>query len=101
MLLMVASLSYERGRVIGDGLIRLRRQIDLLELQFSRLASEFESSDFYMEEGYTTPINWIRVNCHMNAPAAADRVAVGDCLDRCRNQLEPWSRRSWASPTSS
>ena len=77
---MVVDPSLERGRLLGERLIGLRRQIDLLELEFSRLAAEFSACDYFMEEGFTTPINWIRVNCHMNAPAAADRVAVGECM---------------------
>jgi hypothetical protein len=79
---MVAELSIERGRVIGQRLIQLRRRIDALELEFARLASEFDGSEYYSEEGFTTSINWIRFNCHMNAAFTADRVAVGDCLDR-------------------
>ena len=85
---MVAELSIERGRIIGEQLIRLRRQIDALELEFARLASDFEDSEYFDEEGFTTPLNWIRVNCHMNAPFAADRVAVGDRLDRMPESVQ-------------
>ena len=72
---------------------RLRRQrhaIDLMELSFSRQAAEFAATDAYDEDGFVTPIDWIRFqgargpslgcqrNCHMTSNAAADRVAVGE-----------------------
>ncbi|HEV2033425.1 MAG TPA: hypothetical protein VGU71_04395, partial [Candidatus Dormibacteraeota bacterium] len=59
---------------------RLRRQrhvIDLLELSFSQEAAAFAATDAYEEDGFVTPIDWIRFNCHMTSNAAADRVAVG------------------------
>src|SRR5205807_2379987 len=43
---------------------------------------EFTRSDYYEDEGFTTPLNWIRVNCHMNASVAGDRMAVGRCLEQ-------------------
>src|SRR5437879_13914363 len=78
---MLQAASLEVGQEIAERLIRLRRQIDLLELEFARLSAEFQASDWFMEEGFTTPINWIRATCHLNGPAAADRVAVGECLE--------------------
>jgi len=85
---MLQPISIEPGQATADTLIRLRQQIDLLELAFSRLASNFESSDYYEDEGFTSPINWIRVNCHMNAGAVADRIAVGDCMDQLPESLQ-------------
>jgi hypothetical protein len=79
---MFDPVAYAEGEALGKQLIALRRQIDELELRFSQVGAEFARSDYYIEEGYTSPLNWIRVNCHMNMPAAADRVAVGDCLPR-------------------
>jgi hypothetical protein len=86
---MVApQVSTEHGRRIGERLIRLRHEIDLLELEFARLATEFSLSDYYDEEGSTTPLNWIRANCHLNACVAADRVAVGDCVEKMPESLQ-------------
>src|SRR2546430_17665529 len=86
---MLQPISIEPGQATADTLIRLRQQIDLLELAFSRLASNFQSSDYYEDEGFTSPINWIRVNCHMNAGPVADRIAVGDCMDQLPEPLQP------------
>jgi hypothetical protein len=67
---------------LGQELRRRRHQIDLLELEFSRLAFEFSNTDQYDDEGSVTPIDWIRFNCHMTGPAAADLVKVGEHLDK-------------------
>ncbi|MGH9121187.1 MAG: DUF222 domain-containing protein, partial [Acidimicrobiales bacterium] len=32
--------------------------------------------------GFTTPINWIRVNCRINESVAGDRIAVGESLEK-------------------
>jgi hypothetical protein len=84
---MLQGISVEQGQAIGEELIRRRREIDLLELEFARLACEFEYSDYYMEEGFTSPINWIRFNCHMNGPSTADRIVVGDCTEKLPQSL--------------
>jgi hypothetical protein len=85
---MIQEVSLERGQAIGEELMQVQREIDLRQLKFARLASEFELSDYYQEDGFTTPINWIRFNCHLNQGAAADRVAVGDCIEKLPQSLE-------------
>ncbi|HLZ95767.1 MAG TPA: DUF222 domain-containing protein [Candidatus Dormibacteraeota bacterium] len=79
---MLQPLPYEAGEALCKRLIELRHQIDVLELEFARLSSEFDRSDYYEDEGFTTALNWIRVNCHMNSSLAGDRMAVGRCLER-------------------
>ena len=66
------------GAELGMELTRLARERDLIELRFSLVASEFAATDHYDKEGFISPIDWIRFNCHMTANAAADRVAVGE-----------------------
>src|SRR6185437_11598679 len=76
---MFDPVAYADGQALGEELIHLQARIDELQLRFACIASEFCRLDYYMEEGFTTPLNWIRVNCNLNLPTAADRVAVGDC----------------------
>jgi hypothetical protein len=64
-----------RERLIGK-----RHLIDLMELSFAQEAAEFAVTKEYEKAGSVSPIDWIRVNCHMTGPAAADRVAVGEHL---------------------
>jgi hypothetical protein len=63
-------------------LIELRHAIDRHELVFSAKAAAFAATSAYAIWGFATPIDWIRINCHMTGPAAADRVAVGEQLPR-------------------
>lgn len=68
------------GEEITSELIQLRQAIDRLELIFSAKAADFAATDEYADWGCATPIDWIRIHCHMTGPAAADRVAVGEHL---------------------
>jgi Domain of unknown function (DUF222)/HNH endonuclease len=66
------------GANLGMELVRLARERDLIDLRFSLVAAEFAATDYYDQEGFISPIDWIRFNCHMTSNAAADRVAVGE-----------------------
>src|SRR5260370_38968773 len=63
---------------VGFEMVHLRHQSDRLDVEFSKMASEFAATDEYRVGGSVSPIHWIRHNCHMGSGAAADRVAVGD-----------------------
>src|SRR5229473_2823629 len=65
-----------------ESLIQRRRVIDLQEIAFAREAAEFAASDAWDEDGSVSPIDWLRFNCHMNAGAAANSIAVGEMLER-------------------
>jgi len=67
---------------ILDEMICLRREIDGLELYFSELAAAFAQTNYWDRVGDNSPIDSIRINCHMTIPAAANRVAVGEQLLR-------------------
>jgi Domain of unknown function (DUF222)/HNH endonuclease len=73
---------YEAGAAVGRELVALGHEIDLLQLKFARLSSEFARFDTYMDDGFTSPLNWIRFNCHLDWGVAADRLAVGESLGR-------------------
>lgn len=66
---------------VPERLIALRRKIDADELEFSRLAADFNNSAYWDYEGYNSGIDWMRINCNMTSTAAADRVAVGERLE--------------------
>jgi hypothetical protein len=65
---------------LRERLIRKRHVIDLMELSFAQEAAEFAATRDYEEDGSTSAIDWIRINCHMTGNAAADRVAVGKLI---------------------
>jgi Domain of unknown function (DUF222)/HNH endonuclease len=65
-----------------ERLIQHRRVIDLQEVAFAREAAEFAASDAWDEDGSVSAVDWLRINCHMNAGAAANAIAVGEMLER-------------------
>jgi len=70
---------------------RLREKshlIDMLMLSFSCEAAEFAATDAWEEDGSASAIDWIRFNCHLTSVAAADRIAVGESLQRMPLSVE-------------
>ncbi len=63
-------------------LAEVRQVCDVMELEFSDLASEFASTNEYDLQGFDSAISWIKEICHMSGGAAADRVCAGHQLQR-------------------
>src|SRR5439155_8706510 len=76
------------GEQLGYKLIALRYAIDSLELDFAQTAAEFARTDEYDEQGSTSPIDWIRHNCHMNSGPAGAAVAVGKNLEQLPESVQ-------------
>jgi hypothetical protein len=70
------------GAQLAERLLERRRHIDLEEIEFSLDAARFAATDEYDEQGFDSPISWIKACCHMSGGAAADRVCVGEQLLR-------------------
>ena len=68
------------GAQIGKELVGLRHVIDLIEVEFAKLAGRFAETSEWEDGGFYSPIHWIRVNCHMGSGAAWDRINVGEQL---------------------
>jgi len=68
------------GPELAADMAELRRGMDRVELKFSEMAAAFAATDEYDRQGAVSPIQWIRLNCHMGGGAVADRVAVGEQL---------------------
>lgn len=77
-----------RGAALGQKLIDNQRQIDLLLLEQSRLAAAFVETDFWEEEGFSTPYDWIRINCHLTSNVVGDRAAVGERLSELSESVQ-------------
>src|SRR6266850_7790 len=58
------------------------------QLRASRLAARFAATNEYDEQGFASPIDWIRFNCHVTSNAAADLIAVGENLERLPESAE-------------
>ena len=72
----------ETGAEIAAEMIRVRLTMDQFELYFSRLSAKFAKTEEYDEQGFDSPIAWIKANCHMSGGAAADRVCAGEQLEQ-------------------
>ena len=81
-MLATSTQSAPEGAQIGMELIRLRHEIDRLEMEFSKLAVAFDETKFWDEEGSNSALDWMRFNCRMTSTAAADRLAVGRRLSQ-------------------
>src|SRR5712692_11765109 len=69
-------------------LAEVRQVCDVMELEFSDLASEFAATDEYDLQGFDSAISWIKEICHMSGGAAADRVCAGHQLQRLSQSEE-------------
>jgi hypothetical protein len=68
-------------------MVRVRRDIDQRELDFSRLAAAIAEFNCW-DDGSDTAINWISFNCKMTRNAAADCVAVGERLSQIPESVQ-------------
>ena len=66
----------------------LLHQADLFLLRAADAAARFSTTMYYDNHGYTSPIDWIRLNCHQTANAAADLIAVGQNLQRMPESVQ-------------
>ena len=68
----------ERGEELAKELVQIQGQIDLLLLKQSVLAAEYAGTQHWDDEGFNTPIDWLRFKCHLTEKVASDRVVVGE-----------------------
>jgi hypothetical protein len=52
-----------------------------MQLMFAKEAAEFAATDEYERDGSVTPIDWLRIHCHLTGPQAANFVAAGKHFD--------------------
>src|SRR5258708_7204427 len=78
----VWGVASKADEAITAELIRRRQKIDQEELEFSCLAAQFAETNEYDEQGFDSPISWLKSVCHMSGGAAADRVCVGEQMER-------------------
>ncbi len=65
----------------GERLIRDRRLLDLLELMWSADAVKYMRTNDYERQGFNTPLEFMRISCHMTMPQVIDRIDVGLHID--------------------
>jgi hypothetical protein len=68
-------------RTRAERLIEMGRGISLMQLMFAKEAAEFAATNEYEVDGSVSPIDWIRIHCHLTGPQAANFVAAGEHFD--------------------
>ena len=68
-------------RTRAERLIEMGRGISLMQLMFAKEAAEFAATNDYELDGSVSPIDWIRIHCHLTGPQAANYVAAGEHFD--------------------
>jgi len=73
---------------VAAQLVQLRSVMDRLEVVFSQATATFAATDEYQNQGATSPIEWVRHNCKMTSTAAAEKVCVGEQMERMPQFVE-------------
>lgn len=71
-----------------ERLIQMGHGISLMQLMFAKEAAEFAATDEYDREGSVSPIDWLRIHCHLTGPQAANYVAAGEHFDDMPDTVE-------------
>src|SRR5438094_1614066 len=78
--LLVAEVPTTRDHIEHE-LLRIRGEIEIRELYFSRLAAGLHAINMAEdEESEQTTVDWLRPICRLTQQAAADRVRIGEKL---------------------
>jgi hypothetical protein len=75
-------------RDLGERLTAKAHLLSLMQLSFAQEAAEFAATNDFEKDGSNAAIDWIRFNCHMTGPAAADYVAVGNRIDELPESVD-------------
>lgn len=73
---------------VAFDLIFERRLMDEFEIEFSENSALLARSELWTDWGSTSPIHWIRHYCKTSTSVAADRVNVGEHLERLPKSVE-------------
>ena len=79
--LLDALSSFQLGPDLGDDLIQLALLRHRLDLLMARLAGSFTRSRTWDQDGYTSPIQWLREQARLSSTVACQQVGVGLALD--------------------
>src|SRR3984893_13531059 len=64
------------------------RRRDQEEFFIALIAAEFAKRRKYDDDGFVSPIDWMRFNGHVTSGAAANSVAVGEAMHRMPASME-------------
>jgi hypothetical protein len=71
----------EDARTLAERLIERARFLSIEHLMLAKDAAEFAATEDYAEDGSVSPIDWLRIHCHLTGAQAANYVAAGERVD--------------------
>jgi hypothetical protein len=74
--------------VLAETFVRACRERDQQSLFIARVAAELAKREKHDDDGFVSPIDWLRFNGHMTSGAAANSVAVGEAVNRMPESVE-------------
>jgi hypothetical protein len=73
---------------LAETYVRACRRRDQEEFFIARIAAEFAKRRKYDDDGFVSPIDWMRFNGHVTSGAAANSVAVGEAINRMPESVD-------------
>ena len=73
---------------LAETYVRACRRRDQEEFFIALIAAEFAKRRKYDDDGFVSPIDWMRFNGHVTSGAAANSVAVGEAIDRMPESVD-------------
>jgi hypothetical protein len=73
---------------LAETYVRACRRRDQEEFFIARIAAEFAKRRKFDDDGFVSPIDWMRFNGHVTSGAAANSVAVGEAIDRMPESVD-------------
>ena len=91
-MLATQDVQLDEGARLAEELKKELAEIDLRQLHAADLAARFAATDYFDQQGYATPNDWLRLVCHLTSTAAADLIAVGRNLQRVPESVQAVSQ---------
>ncbi len=83
-----ALAGYRPSSDLRSETIALAHFRDLVELALARLSAQLAESQLWEEEGFLSPVAWLRQEAKLASGVAAERVAVGSRLEQVPHSLQ-------------
>src|SRR5919198_5393355 len=85
---MLSGVSRDEAAAMLSDLVEWRRRINSEEVRWAAVAAELAASGYHEVEGFATPVDMLRHRCQMGRGAVADRLCVGERMERLERSVD-------------